>query len=1609
VLHWFIESPGAADSDAGGRGALFFNGEFYDNVQANSHGQSTRGFPKRSYDFDLPRGHKMKWAEDQPRISDFNFLTTWADKSHMRNVLAFETFSDNGVASHFAFVMRVQQNGLFHSVANFVENGDEEFLDRAGLDPNGALYKMYNSAESVAGAEKKSREQEGTGDLQTLINGMSQGDVNLRQAYMFDNLDLPATVNYLANQTLVANTDCCHKNYYLYHDNDGTGEWQGIPWDQDLSFGRVWTCNTPCLGYYDELTYTNTPLFIGNGNRVFTPIFDTPATRQMYLRRLRTILDSMMQPPGTPATNDFYRLKTQRLRDQIGGDAVLDLAKWGTWGATETITQAVNRIWNEFLPGRRLFLFTNQQAGMGGEIPTAQPSNAVINISTIEFRPANGNQRQEFFALTNPNNYAVDITGWRVGGGVRLTFKGGSVIPANGVAYVSPDRRSFRQRPLAPTGGQRLLVLGDYEGNLNAWGESLSITDARGRLVTSNFFAGNPSPAQQYLRITEIMYNPAPLAGNTNNAQAFEYVELRNISASVTLNLAGVRLTNGVLFNFTGSAVTSLAPGARVLVVANSNAFVARYGASLPVAGQYSGALDSNGEELRLEDSFGEKILEFSYDNDWYPITDGHGFSLVVVNDAAHWSSWGDKAAWRASAGPGGGPGLVDPPAQSIAPIVINEALTHTDLPQVDSIELFNPTGTNVDVGGWFLSDDFDTPRKYRIPSPTILPPGGFVVFTETNFNPMPGVPPSFSLGSDGDQVWLFSGDANTNFTGYLQGWSFDAAQNGVSFGRYVNSQGEAHFVAQSTNSPGASNAYPRVGPVILSEVMFHPPDLGTNDNARDEFIELHNLTASPVKLFDATNILNTWRLRDAVDFDFPTNVTLPAGGRLLIVGFATNDAPTLAAFRATYGLDSTVTILGPWSGKLDNSAETIELLRPDSPNGTNVPYILVEKLAYQDAAPWPVTADGEGASLQRRSITGYGNDVTNWFASAPTPGVTNGFNAPPFVTLTNPPDGSIFEAPVNLALDAAAADIDGTIARVEFFADGVKIGEDTSSPFSIVWSNAPPGSHLIYAKARDNALGSATSATNSVTILSRPPMVAIVSPTNHAQFLAGSTVAINVTATDPDGTIALVEFFAGTNKLHETTAQPFTHTWLSAPAGVHALSAIATDNTARRATSAVVTVALSAGLSTNVSLVATGAIWKFFDDGSDQGNAWTNLIFTDATWSNGRSQLGFGDNDETTLLRRTNTVTGGTNITFYFRLKFQVTNASQFSALTARLVRDDGAIGYLNGAEIFRSSMPTGLVNYLTLANVTAGTAFEETNFHPFPFAPPPLVERTNIIAVEVHQVAVNSSDVSFNFELSGTRTLLAPAVVLPPSSQFVPPGSNVTFNFLALGTAPLISQWRFNGMPISGATNATLAMTNVQLAQAGAYDVVVTNSIGSTTSAVAFLMVNRPPIPGTDGMAVLINEAAVRSASSLLTNDTDPDGDLLTLLSITAASTNGATVSLAGDVVTYSPLPNFTGADLFSYTAADGRGATATGRVEILVVTAPLPSVNQIVFVPAGGDRRVRFLGNGGQPYTLQRSTNLVDWIPLHSTVAAPHGIIEYLDAAPPAGQAFYRTASP
>jgi hypothetical protein len=419
--------------------------------------------------------------------------------------------------------------------------------------------------------------------------------------------------------------------------------------------------------------------------------------------------------------------------------------------------------------------------------------------------------------------------------------------------------------------------------------------------------------------------------------------------------------------------------------VRNATAFLSRYLNPSVIAGEFTGQLDNMGETLRLDDATGEKILEFSYSPDWYPITDGFGFSLENVNELAPWDTWGQKANWRPSSYSFGSPSEPNPPPPLLPGVVINEVLTASVPPALDSIELFNPTGEAANISGWMLTDDYRRPLKYRITNGTIIPPGGYLVLTEAAFNPtVPTSSEPFALSSRGDEIYLFSTDTYDNLTGYQHGFRFGAAEAGVPFGRYVNSVGAELFVAQALATPNATNSAPKVGPAVISEIHYRPADLaGGADNATDEFIEVQNITAAPLPLFDSVAPTNTWRIDGGVSFSFPTNVTLSPGALLIVANFNPTHASLLASFRSRFGVPTNVIVLGPLDGQLDNSADTVTLSKPGPADPAGAAYIIVDQIDYRDSAPWPATADGSGASLQRRNAGQFANDPANWLAGS--------------------------------------------------------------------------------------------------------------------------------------------------------------------------------------------------------------------------------------------------------------------------------------------------------------------------------------------------------------------------------------------------------------------------------------------------------------------------------------------------------------------------------------------------------------------------------------------------------------------------------------------------
>ena len=508
VAYLFVQDTNSADNQTGTQGSLFYLNELYDNLNIYIHGQSSTGWPKKSHNLDFPKDHQFLYTANGTREKKVIFMSNYGDKARMHTSLTYAMTALSGGGGLFSFPIRIQLNNAFWAIEDMVEHGDDLWLDRIGRDSNGALYKMYNDLSTASGNEKKTRDWEGTDDLTDLIDNLDESlPLTNRVLYAWDNLDLPQTASYFADMAMASSQDLGHKNYYLYRDSDGTGEWAIFPWDVDLTWGRNWLDTS---GYFTDTIYTNNVLNFYNvvqqdkpSNRLFDLVFTNADFRQMYLRRLRTLMDTILMPAGT-ATNSLVLEPMVRKYENLmnptnisPNDSALDRAAWGpTWGDTSlsTVPIAAEQIVSTYLPGRRAFLYSTNAILGGDFIPAAQPTNAVILINSWDCNPASGNFAEQYVELLNTNLYSVDVSSWRLIGTIEFTMSPGTVIPAGKSLFLSANVNAFRARAVSPHAGQNIFVQGPFGGFLSTQGNSpLILVNDRNALVSQNSYAGNSS------------------------------------------------------------------------------------------------------------------------------------------------------------------------------------------------------------------------------------------------------------------------------------------------------------------------------------------------------------------------------------------------------------------------------------------------------------------------------------------------------------------------------------------------------------------------------------------------------------------------------------------------------------------------------------------------------------------------------------------------------------------------------------------------------------------------------------------------------------------------------------------------------------------------------------------------------------------------------------------------------------------------------------------------------------------------------------------------------------------------------------------------------------
>jgi len=1103
-------------------GTLVYDGKVYDHIRYRARGGVWRySMTKNMWKIDLNRGHDIEIRDNWGR----KFKTPWTKINLGANIqqrdfwhrgeqgmfesVGMRVFQLADVAApHTSFVtLRViddaqeqapntQYEGDFWGMYLAIEQENGRFLEEHDL-PDANLYKMEG----------------GTGELNNLgPNGPAdKSDLNYilnnytgkAESWWRTNWNLPRYYSYQAAAQAIHHYDICYDKNFFYYFNPSNRLWEICTWDLDLTWANN-MYDAGCGGkdrvyqrIFDEASPAKPNIRIEWNNRIreFRDLFWNSdeahklideyaalargpsiasnildADRMMWDYNPKMNSTTYSQNVGKAGTGEFYQFSQER-----GTNAALQ----GSFAAGVQIMKNYVGIRGAFLDSIAL---DNTKPNRPTIAYTGSPS---YPINSLTFRSSAYSGANAFASMrwrvgeitdTNSPNYRADEprkyeieTAWD--SGPITAFNADITVPASALRVGSRYRVRVRHT--------------DITGRDSQWS------------VAHEFTCGEPvnqADLINYLRITELMFNP-PAAG-------YEYVELYNSSSTVTLDLSGVKFTQGIDYTFAQG--TTMPPGGFIVLAGTANiaAFRAYYGldGSVTVLGPFSGNLNNAGEQLVLRTSAGgTDIVNFNYGDGrgWPPQADGTGHSLVLLDSAlaAQGGGAGEYAGnWRASTTLRGSPGRAD--AVAPAGIVLNEIVAHTDFTgEFDSndwIELYNTTDAPITLGpGWYLSDDGGSEaslKKWQIPASTTIPARGFVSFDEvTGFHNPTNI--GFGLSKAGDEVFLsyLPGNAQDRVVDSV---SFKGQENDWSLGRYPD--GGPFWYALTPRTRDAANSAPPER-VVISEIMYHPPDflVGTNatDNSLDEFIEIAFESTFPMLLL-MTNEFGSWRLNGGVEYSFPA-ISIDSTERLLVVNFDPfTNATQLAAFKQRFGItNSQQRIFGPYTGKLANNSDRIALERPQGPDvpGGEVSWVVVDEVLYADQAPWPCGSDGSGNSLQRLSALQHGSDPLNWSAEPPTAGRARENLPAGLPAITAQPQDRIAPTNGNVSFSVSICGTPPFTYQWRF--NGADITGATNATLNLL--NVTPASAGLYSVVVANAAGSITSADASL-IVQFPPIITI-------------------------------------------------------------------------------------------------------------------------------------------------------------------------------------------------------------------------------------------------------------------------------------------------------------------------------------------------------------------------------------------------------------------------------------------------------------------------------------------------------------------------------------
>ncbi len=484
-------------------------GLYYDNVRIDLRGNTTARFPKKSHGLRFSKAQPLSCTDPVTgtvfeEIRKTSFVADYMDPAYIRQSLSFWLFREAGAKAPYDYPVKLNLNGEFYQLAwNSNRFTDELIEDVYGLDPLGYAFKNCGTIQpghnSSITTEKKTPDDENESDIEVekAFENTLPGNRNDEQmtaenedAKYTQNVvnifDLPAWLNYMAMTRITSETDDTWSNISLYYDVNGTGTWMPLAYDCHLSFGAFF-CHDGKNGIRADVDFFKSHPFYG-GRRVqahsysfdgsvqgygsnggLESIYQSPKFRRLYLRRLRTLMDEILEAPGTARENSKLWGYIATITNATAELAAVDRKKWPLSGiynfqndsmncwpnvASMTPTMGIEDLWNNYVEPRRVHLFethsihnTEKGVGYNNRLSAGIPDKQSELVAFGGLVTAKYDATLRAVVIRNEAAETLDVSGWTLKGPVEMTLPAGTILDQKigdkaGELYVTADRKA---------------------------------------------------------------------------------------------------------------------------------------------------------------------------------------------------------------------------------------------------------------------------------------------------------------------------------------------------------------------------------------------------------------------------------------------------------------------------------------------------------------------------------------------------------------------------------------------------------------------------------------------------------------------------------------------------------------------------------------------------------------------------------------------------------------------------------------------------------------------------------------------------------------------------------------------------------------------------------------------------------------------------------------------------------------------------------------------------------------------------------------------------------------------------------------------------------------